>query len=84
MVPWSWSMVVISACGSASDEPGPSGQENGAPVVSFDVSRNAKAGIPVELDASSSGDPNGDAITFEWSFDHVPVGDQVGEPHLHR
>ena len=78
MVPWSWSMVVISACAPASDEQGPVAPGNAAPIPAFEASRNAKAGIPVELDASSSGDPNGDAITFEWSFDHVPVDSRVG------
>jgi hypothetical protein len=77
MVPWSWSIVVVSACGSGDPEQGSGEQGNGAPIPSFEVSRTAKAGLSVELDASASGDPNGDAITFEWSFDHVPDGSRV-------
>ena len=76
MVPWSWSMVVISACAPSSEQ-GPVERGNDAPVPAFDVSRQAKAGLPVELDGSATADPNGDAVTFEWSFDHVPVGSRV-------
>jgi len=78
MVPWSWSMMVIPACGPATPEQSPDAHENAAPIPAFDVSRSAKAGLPVDLDASASSDPNGDAMTFEWSFDHLPVGSRVG------
>jgi hypothetical protein len=77
MVPWPVSLVVISACGPASEQ-GPVEQANVAPIPAIEVSREAKAGLPVELDGSGSSDPNGDAITFEWSFDHVPVGSRLG------
>jgi hypothetical protein len=69
--------MVLSACSPASSEQDPVGRANVVPLPAFEVSRHAKAGLPVELDASGSGDPDGDAVTFEWSFDHVPVGSRV-------
>jgi hypothetical protein len=71
-------MVVLSACGPADQEHGPVEHENVAPMPAFDVSREAKAGLPVELDGTPTADPNGDAITFEWSFYHAPEGSRVG------
>jgi hypothetical protein len=77
MVPWSLSIVVISACGPAGPSDGGPANTNLPPIAAFHAARSALAGLPVELDGTQTSDPNGDPVVYEWSFDHVPVGSRV-------
>jgi len=47
---------------------------NLTPIAKAGVDRNVAVGTTVNLNGSASYDPNGDAITFSWSFISKPSG----------
>ena len=58
---------------------------NDPPVADAGENRKAmvdEAACPAQLDGSSSSDPNGDGITYSWSFTSVPSGSAVDESSL--
>jgi hypothetical protein len=48
--------------------------ENLPPVVQVDAASAAPPNQPVGLSGADTFDPNGDALTYEWSFVSVPEG----------
>jgi POT family proton-dependent oligopeptide transporter len=48
--------------------------ENLPPVVQVDAASEAPPNLPVVLSGADTFDPNGDALTYEWSFVSVPEG----------
>ncbi len=50
---------------------------NNAPVANAGSDVSQPADQTVEIDAHSSYDPDGDVITYHWSFEHVPDGSEV-------
>lgn len=48
--------------------------ENVAPVADAGPNQTVRVGDAVSLDGSGSSDPNGDALTYEWSLFYRPVG----------
>ncbi len=57
-------------------------QLNDPPIADAGVDRNALTGNNVTLDGSGSYDPDGDMITFLWSFIDVPSGSSVTNASL--
>ena len=47
---------------------------NSAPIANAGQDQNVNAGTIVTLDGSASSDPDGDALTYHWSFVSVPDG----------
>jgi hypothetical protein len=48
--------------------------ENSAPVANAGPDQTVEVGDTVQLDGSSSGDVDGDALTFQWILTSVPQG----------
>jgi len=53
------------------------GSSNNKPVANAGANIELTADQPVNLDGSASYDPDGDPITFKWTFDSVPTGSGV-------
>jgi hypothetical protein len=70
------SLVLLAACtgtdktGGDTDTTSP----NNKPVADAGDAATQTADTAVPLSGNGSNDPDGDAITFHWSFDHVPEG----------
>lgn len=47
-------------------------RENQTPIASAGFDQNVKVNQTVQLDGSSSSDPDGDPLTYKWSFASVP------------
>jgi hypothetical protein len=52
---------------------------NEAPVAEAGADIAQSADEAVELDGSASTDPDGDALSYSWSFEYVPDGSELGE-----
>lgn len=71
--------VLVLAC-NKDDSPAPTEQEqrpepeNRAPVAEAGDDRQAEIGSVVPLDGSGSSDPDGDELTYKWSFVNLPEG----------
>jgi len=84
-----WNLVAIStlaaslACNGNKDDDsgnGSTGGGNNLPVADAGDDASVPAGEIVSLDGCGSYDPDGDQITFAWTFDHVPSGSLLGNP----
>ncbi|MBC7097582.1 PD40 domain-containing protein, partial [Candidatus Bipolaricaulota bacterium] len=51
--------------------------ENRSPIADAGSDQIASVGWPVKLDGSSSYDPDGDSLSYEWEFVSKPVGSSV-------
>jgi hypothetical protein len=47
---------------------------NVAPTANAGIDQNVTAGNTVNLDGSGSNDPDGDLLTYSWSFTSIPTG----------
>ena len=56
--------------------------ENTPPVADAGQDQNAETGMDAVLDGSNSFDPEGEMITFAWSFVSVPNGSQLTEADI--
>ncbi|MFT5680158.1 MAG: hypothetical protein ACI8RZ_001063 [Myxococcota bacterium] len=68
----SCSMLLSLAACTDKDDTTPDVDPNGAPVADAGTDRTVSADETIVLDGGGSYDPDGDQITFHWSFDRVP------------
>jgi len=75
-------LLVLVGCGRTKDAvdtaggtTGPTGNE--APIANAGTDQNLPGDSVVNLSGAASTDPEGTALTYYWSFDHVPTGSQV-------
>jgi hypothetical protein len=62
----------LIGCTSDKDTETPT-DDNGIPVASAGPDLEVSANEPIIIDASGSYDPDGDALTYHWSFNRVPA-----------
>lgn len=73
-------LLLVSACGktteSGADTKGGGGGNN-PPVADAGVNVSGMTDSTVALNGTGSNDPDGDALTYHWSFVYVPEGSAV-------
>ncbi len=76
-------LLSLAACTDKGDTV-PDEDPNGTPVADAGTDKTVSADNTIVLDGSGSYDPDGDQITFHWSFDRVPedsaMADYTGFP----
>lgn len=77
-------LLLLAACtgkdqDSATDSGNGTPAANQAPVANAGTDQSVPADQVVSLSGAASVDPDGDALTFYWSFDHVPTGSTITE-----
>ena len=85
-----WNLIAISSlvafsCNGNKDDDSGNGSNvggNNLPVADAGDDASVPAGVIVSLDGCGSYDPDGDQITFAWTFDHVPGSSALGDPKL--
>ena len=74
------SLGVYSACRTDSiDEPKASSSNSGTPVAEAGQGGSFTADQPIRLNGDSSYDPDGDELTYSWSFSRVPPSSGLAE-----
>lgn len=66
--------ALLSACGGGESENPVSGNNNSAPLADAGIDQNLVAGTQVTLNGSSSRDPDGDELTYDWTLNSKPAG----------
>ncbi len=69
--------LLLSACGGGSGSSGGGGGDVTPPTASAGVAQNATVGALVTLDGSSSSDPQGLPLTYDWQIAFAPSGSQA-------
>lgn len=76
------SALGLAACGdkdtSTTGEDSAGGDANTKPIAEAGNPATQSADNAVSLSGAASSDPDGDALTWHWSFDHTPEGSALG------
>lgn len=72
-------LLNLVACTGDKDGPVIDEDPNSFPVADAGVDRTVSADDTIVLDGSGSYDPDGDQITFHWTFDRVPEDSAMAE-----
>lgn len=74
------SIGVYAACRSETlDQPKTSESSTGTPVAEAGSGGSFTADQPIRLNGDASYDPNGDELTYSWSFSRVPPSSSLAE-----